>query len=171
MPDGPDSVNALSWIEVSHIVNRFDSLSPYNRDIVPHLLRFTDENYDATGNQQQLFGFSIAAKRYALYTTQCGESICRHRKCVKIVDPKAHGLIFFAPSEERENELPKWWWELWRFVLALEFRQIIEPDSTILPEWQRLIMPCIELHKCGLVEREAHSLFIFNRRPKLPYFG
>jgi hypothetical protein len=46
--------------------------------------------------------------------------------------PKAHGLIFFAPSEERENGLPKWWWELWRFLLALEFRQIIKPDSSVL---------------------------------------
>jgi hypothetical protein len=33
---------------------------------------------------------------------------------------------------QRENGLPKWWWELWRFILALEFRQIIEPDATIL---------------------------------------
>ena len=132
MPDGAPPVRALTWIDVDNIVNRFDSLSPYNRGIVPHLLRLTDENYDATGNQRQLFGFSIAAKRYALYTTRCGESICLHRKCVETVDPKAHGLIFSAPSEERENGLPKWWWELWRFILPLEFRQIIEPDSTIL---------------------------------------
>jgi hypothetical protein len=26
----------------------------------------------------------------------------------------------------------KWWWELWRFILELEFKQIIEPNSTIL---------------------------------------
>jgi len=48
------------------------------------------------------------------------------------MEETAHGLIFFAPSEERENGLPKWWWELWRFILALEFRQIIEPNSTVL---------------------------------------
>jgi hypothetical protein len=132
MPDGAPPAKAISWRKVEQIVNRFDSLSPYNRKIVPHLLRLTDENYDKNGEQQQLFGLSIAAKRYALYTTKCGESICRHRKCVKIVDPKAHGLIFFAPSEKRENGLPKWWWELWRFLLALEFKQIIEPDSHVL---------------------------------------
>lgn len=86
---------------------------PYNREVVPHLLRLTDENYDASGNQLQLFGFSVAAKRYALY-------------------PKAHGLIFFAPSEEGENKLPKWWWELWRFVLVIEFKQILQPDSTFM---------------------------------------
>jgi len=132
LPDGAPSIRALSWNEVEQIRNRFDSLSPYNRNIVPHLLRLTDENYDQKGAQRQLFGLSIAAKRYALYTTKCGQPHCSHRGCVSVVDPKAHGLIFFAPSEDRENELPKWWWELWRFLLALEFKQIIEPDSNIL---------------------------------------
>lgn len=132
MPDGAPPIKALSWKEVDEITNRFDSLSPYNRDIVPHLLRLTDENYDKNGNQRQLFGLSIAAKRYALYTTKCGQTFCRHRKCITIVDPKAHGLIFFAPSDERERGLPKWWWELWRFLLTLVFKQIMEPDSHVL---------------------------------------
>jgi hypothetical protein len=132
MPDGASPIKALSWSEVEHIRSRFDSLSPYNRNVVRHLLRFTDENYDKNGTQRQLFGLSIAAKRYALYTTKCGLPFCSHGKCVTIVDPKAHGLVFFAPSEERVNGLPKWWWELWRFLLALEFKQIIEPDSNVL---------------------------------------
>jgi hypothetical protein len=132
MPEGAPPVKALSWSEVDQIRRRFDSLSPYNRDIVPHLLRLTDENLDKDGEQQQLFGLSIAAKRYALYTTKCGQPYCSHRKCVSIVDPKAHGLIFFAPSDERENGLPKWWWELWRFLLTIEFKQIIEPNSNVL---------------------------------------
>ena len=50
----------------------------------------------------------------------------------QIVDPKAHGLIFMAPSEERENGLPKWWWELWHFLLTLEFKQIIEREFNVL---------------------------------------
>jgi len=132
MPDGASPIKALSWSEVEQIRRRFDSLSPYNRKIVPHLLRLTDDNYDKNDGQRQLFGLSIAAKRYALYTTKCGRPYCSHRKCVTIVDPKAHGLIFFAPSEERENGLPKWWWELWRFLLVLEFKQIIAPDSNVL---------------------------------------
>jgi hypothetical protein len=132
LPDGASPVKALSWSEVEQIRSRFDSLSPYNRDIVPHLLRLTDENYEKNSDQRQLFGLSIAAKRYVLYSTKCDQPYCTHRKCVTIVDPKAHGLIFFAPSEERENGLPKWWWELWRFLLALEFKQIIEPDSNVL---------------------------------------
>jgi len=132
MPDESSPAKALSWSEVEKIVVRFDSLSPYNRKIVPHLLRLTDENCAKNGTQRQLFGLSIAAKRYALYTTKCGQQGCTHRKCVTVVDPKAHGLIFFAPSEERVNSLPKWWWELWSFLLALEFKQIVEPDFNVL---------------------------------------
>jgi hypothetical protein len=132
LPEGTPPVKALSWSEVDQIARRFDSLSPYNHKDVPHLLRLTDENYDEKGNQRQLFGLSIAAKRYALYTTKCRRRCCGHRKCVTVVDPKAHGLIFFAPSEKRENGLPKWWWELWRFLLALEFKQIIRPDFNVV---------------------------------------
>ena len=110
MPDGSSPVKALSWRLVQQIADRFDSLSPYNRKIVPHLLRLTDETFDKNG-KQQLFGLSIAAKRYALYSTKCGRPSCRHRKCISVVEPKAHGLIFLAPTEERESGLPKWWRE------------------------------------------------------------
>src|SRR5712692_5379215 len=94
MPDSTPPIKALSWSEVEQIRSRFDSLSPYNRKIVPHLLRLTDGNYDKNGAQRQLFGLAIAAKRYALYTTKCDHPYCSHHKCVTIVDPKAHGLIF-----------------------------------------------------------------------------
>jgi hypothetical protein len=136
---GSPRVKALSWREVAEIASRFDSLSPYNLEIVPRLLRLTDENFDENGNQRQLFGLSIAAKRYALYTTKCNKPYCSHRNCITIVDPKAHGLIFVAPEEKREKGLPKWWWELWRFVLGLEFKQIMEPDSTFLVAAGRVI--------------------------------
>ena len=42
MPDGTPPVRALSWQQVKGIAGRFDSLSPYDRKIVPHLLRLTD---------------------------------------------------------------------------------------------------------------------------------
>jgi hypothetical protein len=132
MPNGAAPIKALSWTDVIGIARRFDSLSPYNRAIVPNLLRLTDENFDEKGIQRQLYGLSIAAKRYALYTTKCGRTYCDHSNCVKIIDPKAHGLIFFAPSDDREDGLPKWWWELWRFLLNLEFKQIEDPSFNVL---------------------------------------
>jgi hypothetical protein len=132
MAEGHPPIKALSWRKIDAITRRFDSLSPYNRKIVSNLLRRTDENFDQNGIQRQLFGLSIAAKRYGLYATKCGKAYCNHRNCVTIIDPKAHGLIFFAPSEERKDGLPKWWWELWRFLLALEFKQILEPNFNVL---------------------------------------
>ena len=131
MPGGT-SINALSWQTVDRITRRFDSLSPYNPAIVPDLLRLTKQNFNQNRIQRQLYGLSIAAKRYALYVTKCGNSYCSHANCLEIVDPKAHGLVFFAPSDKRENNLPKWWWELWRFLLALEFRQIQNPEFKVL---------------------------------------
>jgi len=132
MPDGAEPINAITWAQVDQIRDRFDSLTPYDRKIMPHLLRLTDDNYDENGDVRQLFGLSIAAKRYVIYVTRCGQPYCSHRKCATVVDPKAHGLIFYAPSDQRENGLPKWWWELWRFILALEFRQILEPEFNAL---------------------------------------
>jgi len=132
MSEGCRPIKALSWKEIEQITNRFDSLSPYNRKIVPHLLRLTKGNYEKNGTQRQLFGLSIAAKRYALYAAKCGRPCCVHSNCITIVEPKAHGLIFVAPSDERENGLPKWWWELWRFLLTLEFNQIVDPQLQVL---------------------------------------
>jgi hypothetical protein len=131
MPGGAPPIKALSWSEVDRIAAGFDSLSPYS-SVVPHLLRLTDENFDKNNDQQQLFGLAIAAKRYVLYTTRCGATYCSHHSCITVVDPKAHGLIFCAPSDERESGLPKWWWELWRFILTIEFKQIINPDFNAL---------------------------------------
>jgi hypothetical protein len=54
------------------------------------------------------------------------------QQCISVVEPKAHGLIFLAPTEERDDGLPKWWWELWRFLLALEFKQMREPAPRVL---------------------------------------
>src|SRR6185437_9626610 len=130
MPNAAPPIRALSWSDVDRIAKRFDALSPYDRAIVPNLLRLTDDNF-ADGTQRQLFGYSIAAKRYALYTTKCGRSHCLHRNCVGIVDPKAHGLIFVPPSDDRENGSPKWWYELWRYLLGLEFKQILNPALNI----------------------------------------
>ena len=132
MADGSPPVKALTWRQVQQIADRFDALSPYDRDLVPHLLRLTDENFAKNGTQLQLFGLSIAAKRYALYSTKCGKPSCHHRNCITVVDPKAHGLIFCAPTEDRENGMPMWWWELWRFLLALEFRQMREQGPGVL---------------------------------------
>jgi hypothetical protein len=90
MPDGVPPVKALSWSEVEQIRSRFDSLSPYNRKFVPHLLRLTDENDAKNGTQRQPFGLSIAAKRYALHTRRnAGKHIAVIASVSQLLTPKS----------------------------------------------------------------------------------
>jgi len=49
-------------------------------------------NWDRNKRRRQLYGYSIAAKRYALYTNT-GDHI-------EIVEPKAHGLGYFHPPKD-----------------------------------------------------------------------
>jgi len=124
MPDGAQPITALSWDKVQSIVDRFEPLNPYNRRLVPgSILKVHKVNWDEHKQRQQLFGYSIAAKRYALYTKTATD--------VQIVEPKAHGLGYFYPPKDSpkgwDNETPQWIFEAWdwimRGVLELERRQ------------------------------------------------
>jgi hypothetical protein len=65
MPDGAQSIIALSWKKVQRIVDRFQSLNPYNLD--GSILKIHKLNWDGNKQRRQLYGYSIAAKRYALH--------------------------------------------------------------------------------------------------------
>jgi len=69
MPEGAKSVKALSRSEVQHIVDKFESLNPYDPNIAhASILKIHKLNWGKNKNRRQLYGYSIAAKRYALYT-------------------------------------------------------------------------------------------------------
>jgi len=118
MPDGAKPIKALSWAEVQTIVDRFESLNPYA--IPGSILKIHKLNWDRNKERRQLFGYSIAAKRYALYTKTDND--------IEIVEPKAHGLGYFYPPKDSpkgwDHEIPKWIFEAWdwimRGVLGLE---------------------------------------------------
>ncbi len=121
MPDGAEPITALSWAEVQGIVDRFEPLNPYNRELVPgSILKIHKVNWDENKQRRQLFGYSIAAKRYALYT--------KTQNDIEIVEPKAHGLGYFYPPKDSpqgwKNETLQWIFEAWdwimRGVLGLE---------------------------------------------------
>jgi hypothetical protein len=75
---------------------------------------------DPSCPRKQLLGFSIAAKRYALYE--------RSGNKVSIVDPKAHGLGYlYPPSDSPTNwhdshEAPRWIYEFWEYLLRIALR-------------------------------------------------
>ena len=115
---GSDGVRILSWREVQAIVDRFAALNPYNRRIVKgSILNFVDANYvdsDPDKPRRQLYGYSIAAKRYALYE-RIGETD------IRIVDPKAHGIGFLYPPKDSPKEwgeeAPQWVYEMWDYII------------------------------------------------------
>jgi hypothetical protein len=136
MPDGRDAIQALSWTKAREIANKFKSLNPYNKKIIPgSVLNIVEElNYDATGKQRQLYGYSISAKRYDLFILQGSR--------VRIVKPSEHGLgMYFRPKEGRDEECdaPEWIKESWEWIttcaLGLPSR---EPDWFQLPVMRRI---------------------------------
>jgi hypothetical protein len=127
MPDVAKPIVALSWAEVRRIVDRFAALNPYNRKLVPgSILKIHKLNWDRNKQRRQLFGFSIAAKRYALYT--------KTQKDIEIVEPKAHGLGYFYPPKDSpegwDHETPQWIFEAWGWIV----RGILGLERT-KPEW------------------------------------
>jgi hypothetical protein len=113
-PDGHKPIKALSWSEVETIVQRFESLNPYNRKLAPgSILKVHKLNRDPNKERRQLYGYSIAAKRYALYTKSSTD--------IEIVEPKAHGLGYFYPPKdspkEWKHETPKWIFDAWDWIM------------------------------------------------------
>jgi hypothetical protein len=92
LPDGPDAVRALSWAQVEEIRHRFDSLKPYDPELVRNdVLELEDVNFascpDCGGQgcdhcrkgvdrsrRRQLYTFVVSAKRYALFNSECSDS-------------------------------------------------------------------------------------------------
>jgi hypothetical protein len=125
---------------VRAVVRQFASLNPYNRRIVKgSILNLVDANYvdsDPKNAQRQLYGYSIAAKRYALYE-KIGETN------IRIVDPKAHGIGFLYPPKDSpkdwEEEVPQWIYEMWEYIVrgALKLKRKA-PSWLDLPQMMRL---------------------------------
>ena len=114
MPDGAKPITALSRNEVEKIVQTFERLNPYNRKLVPgSILKVHKLNWDQNKQRRQLCGYSIAAKRYALYT--------KTKNDIEIVEPKAHGLGYFYPPKDSpkdwKHETPQWIFEAWDWIM------------------------------------------------------
>jgi hypothetical protein len=81
LPDGSRGLRALSWEEVEAIRERFVSLGPYDRAIVPgSVLKLEDENFtDKTRNARcELWCYAVSEKLYALFTLDArGEPVIR----------------------------------------------------------------------------------------------
>ena len=84
---GKEAIKALSIRQVEAIAKRFNTLNPYNPSLVKNLLKIEDINFsesDSKDIRPCLWGYAIAAKRYALYK-KTGNGI-------SIVKASGHGL-------------------------------------------------------------------------------
>ena len=121
--------SALSHAEVDEIVERFSPLNPYDRALVPSILKIEDENF-RDGKHERLFALCISAKRYALFNRTPGGGI-EIRKCSE--HGLGHLLNPLDPDEDSASreKTANWIEEFWRMIIARESGQIIVGS----PEW------------------------------------
>lgn len=105
---GVEGVVVQSRRDVEQLVEEFGRLNPYDRKLVPKILKIEAVNTDADGKPRSLRGLAISAKRYALYEWQ-GE-------IPHLIEPKAHGLGYLYPPVA-EDEGPPWHADAWEWLL------------------------------------------------------
>jgi hypothetical protein len=144
--DGEEIIRALSLRQVKAIVHRFNRLNPYDPKCVPSLLKIEDINFVNSDPQQplrQLFGYAIAAKRYALYN--------KAQNSISIAKPSGHGLGYlFAPKknesdvesdDEADDKVPDWVFEAWDWLIRRELGLKAKAPTWIdLPAMMRMTM-------------------------------
>ena len=170
---GANGERVLSWDEVDSVVKQFESLNSYNQEILPirgSILKVHKRNWNKNKERRQLYGFSVAGKRYALYEKKDGS--------IEIVEPKAHGLGYFYPPKdspdrwEKDHDVPKWIFELWDYIVrgALQMRRK-KPSWFELPVMMKITLSTPHhalqnLGKCDLTR--PHNFMML---PKIAPFG
>lgn len=127
-PGGPltakaeSAVLALSWQQVNDIVQRFESLNPYNRKFIPgSVLKVEDINFDPktldlkARVQRQIYCYAISAKRYALFVTDEDGKPSLLRKGMNSSDDgwKEHGLGHLLNPTNPNSDDRQWIAQVW----------------------------------------------------------
>jgi hypothetical protein len=116
--------------------------------LVRELLKIEDVNFTDSGSNKHLrplFGYAIAAKRYALYT--------KAQSGIEVVKASGHGLGYlFAPQKnthtdksdadpEADDEVPTWIVEAWEWLIRRELGLKGEDPSWLTrPAMMRMTM-------------------------------
>ena len=135
-PGGKSTVNAITWRQVEEICAQINRLNPYEKSVVKNMLKIEECNYDRTGNQQQLYGLAVSAKRYVVY----GRSGV-HK--LEIIKPSEHGLgtVYVADKRKRykpvhckdqKTDYPRWIAETWEKLLEDHFMSLRAPDNAMV---------------------------------------
>jgi hypothetical protein len=114
--NGRQSIQALSFAEVNDVVESFNALSPYDRELVPSLLKVESVNYSKdSGGRQQLFCDAVSAKRYCLFNLEGSGPVIR--------DPKEHGLGHLLNPVDPADPARNWIETLWLLIIREDLGQ------------------------------------------------
>ena len=134
-PGDKREAKALRWMNIVEFCSRLNRLNPYDRDVVQELLKVEKCNYDEKGNQQQLYGLAVSAKRYVVYTRKSDQ--------MEIVKPSEHGLgVVYVPDKrsrykpahclDQKTDYARWIVEAWESLLDAHFRSIKDPENAMV---------------------------------------
>ncbi len=117
LPDGTAAIRTLSHDDIAGIRARFAQLNPYNRSLVPDVLKL-----ETTGTC-----YAISAKRYVIYQRTDDGTI-------KILKRSEHGLGRYLnptnPEEEPDGAPRDWIDDAWRWIINAH-----DDPHTPLPSW------------------------------------
>jgi hypothetical protein len=118
LPDGTAAISTLSHADIARIRGRFAQLNPYNRSLVPDVLKL-----ETTG-----ICYAISAKRYVIYQRNDDGPI-------EILKRSEHGLGRYLnpinPDEEEPDGAPRSWIDdAWRWVIDAH-----DDPHTPVPSW------------------------------------
>ena len=171
LADGRDAVKALTWEKVKEITEKFSTLNPYDPEVVPDILKVENYNFDRQGNQHQLYGFAISAKRYVLFT---GDGT--------IIKPSEHGLgPYFHPNTRRykpkdcknqKDSYPQWMVQGWEWILRNHQNKNSRPPKwfPILAMRKVAVTTPIVLASLRRIDPESAKPYNFVISP-MPLFG
>jgi len=133
--NGTSAIQAITWKQVDEICAKLNRLNPYDQKVVADILKVEECNFDRNGDQHQLYGLAVSAKRYVVYT---------HKKNSReIIKPSEHGLgIVYVPDKrpryrpvdckDQETDYPRWIVEAWERLLVDHFRNIKDPENAMV---------------------------------------
>ncbi|PYV66642.1 MAG: hypothetical protein DMG96_41770, partial [Acidobacteria bacterium] len=135
LADGTPAIKAITWKQVDGICAKLNRLNPYDRSVVAEILKVEDCNFDRTGEQHQLYGLAVSAKRYVVYI--------RKKNNVEIIKSSEHGLgIVYVPDKrtrytpvdckDQETNFPRWIVEAWERLLFDHFRNVTDPENALV---------------------------------------
>ena len=159
LPDGTAAIRALSWDEVEAVRDRFRTLNPYGDG--EGILELEEENYvpctcgkkhksakGCTGERRQLYTYSIASKRYALFNLDAsGDVVLRgigdgddiedgmllsEEAKTAVRKYSQHGFgAYEAPRDpETDKKIEKWEREVWQILINRALGRPVD-----LPAW------------------------------------